>query len=300
MATSPHPRIAAVKDWVGVSPPFYVREEPPPGARRADRPRRWPPARLAAVEALWGEGFNSPAGAAETLRLAVPLALGCETKLLLLGGGLGGPACAIAQSSGAWVSSFESDREQEAVARLRTAAHACRDRIEVEAWNPEYPEFGIRISDHALALEALRGADPVITLESLAASLRPGNQIVMIEMVADTHAPDSDREFAAWCRLENRLPALPRQETITAALTRLHYDVRVVEDVSGAHVNAALAGWRQAVKAMGSGPCPAPASASVVVTEAELWLLRIRVMRRFGFRLLRWHAVGKPKREGAA
>jgi hypothetical protein len=38
----------------------------------------------------------------------------------------------------------------------------------------------------------------------------------------------------------------------------------------------------------------------VVVTEAELWLLRIRVMRRFGFRLLRWHAVGKPKREGAA
>jgi hypothetical protein len=44
---------------------------------------------------------------------------------------------------------------------------------------------------------------------------------------------------------------------------------------------------------------PSTASASMVVTEAELWLLRIRVMRRFGFRLLRWHAVGTGSGKGA-
>jgi hypothetical protein len=306
MATGPHSRIAAVKDWVGVSAPFILRGD---GARQeagrgapawaGGRAQRWPAARLAAVETLWGEGFNAPGGAEEVLRLAAPFALTQGDKLLLVGGGLGGPACAIAASSAAWVANYESDAELAALARARTAAHACGERIVIESWNRHYPDFGVRASDHALALEALRGADPALTLDSLASSLRPGSQIVMTEMVADTQAPGGDREFAAWCRLEDRLPALPSGGAITAALVRLHYDVRVVEDISSAHVSAALAGWRDAVKALGDGPCPAPSAAGVVVTEAELWLLRIRVMRRFGFRLLRWHAVGAA-RNGAA
>jgi hypothetical protein len=289
MATGSVPRIAPVKDWVGVSAPMAPRlEARQPGGARAPR---WPAARLAAVEALWGDGFNAPGGAAQVLRLSSPLALGADDKLLLLGGGLGGPACAIAQDCGAWVSHYEADPELAALAHTRIGAHGCADRILVTGWDLDHPDFGVRASNHAVSLEALRGADPVATLNSVACSLRPRSQIVMTEMVTDRLLPASDREFAAWCRLENRLPDLPRGDAITAALTRLGYDVRVVEDVSSAHVSEALAGWRQAVRAMAQGPSPSAAAASVVVTEAELWLLRIRVMRRFGFRLLRWHAV---------
>jgi len=292
MATGSGPQSAAVKDWVGVSSPFIARSE---AARAVPLPaeivpRRWPAGRIAAVETLWGEGFNSPGGAAGILRLAAPIGLTADDTLLLVGSGLGGPARAVAQSAGARVSSYEADTELSTIARHR--AGAAGDQIRVECWNPRYPDFGVRSADHAMLLEGLRGADPVQTLDSLASSLRPRAQIVMTEMVADRPMPDSDREFAAWCRLENRTPILPRGETITGALTRLHYDVRVVEDISAAHVSAALAGWRQAMQTIGDGPMPSTASASMVVTEAELWLLRIRVMRRFGFRLLRWHAVG--------
>jgi hypothetical protein len=247
---------------------------------------------MAAVETLWGEGFNGPAGAAETRQLALPLKLNAETKLLLLGGGPGGPACTIAGACGTWITNFEADPELAGLARARVGTHECSDRIVVQVWNPQHPDFGIRASDHALLVEALAGADPKLTLDSLTASLRPRNQIIMTEMVMDQAPAVSDREFAAWCRLENRRSCLPRGEEITAALTRLRYDVRVVEDISAAHVSAALAGWRNAVTRMGEGPAPSPAAASVVVTEAELWLLRIRLMRRLGFRLLRWHAVG--------
>ena len=84
---------------------------------------------------------------------------------------------------------------------------------------------------------------------------------------------------------------MPRVNAVTAELTRHHFDVRVVEDVSDRHVSATLAGWRAAVKGMARGPKPATAVAAAFVNEAELWLLRIRLMRRFGFRLVRWHAV---------
>jgi precorrin-6B methylase 2 len=262
---------------------------------------RWPPTRLAAVEALWGDRFNGPIGEAETIRLAGPLALGPEDKLLLIGGGLGGPACAIAADRGAFVSNFEADAELASLARLRVEAHRCGERVVIEGWNPDYPDFGIRACDHAMLLEALRAGDPLRTLESLAASLRPRSRIVMTEMVTDRPSPGTDREFAAWCRLENRHAGLPRADAITTALRRLHYDVREVEDISSTHVTAVLAGWRNAVKTMDEAPVPSAASASVVVTEAELWLLRIRVMRRFGFRLLRWHAIGTAGRAvGAA
>jgi hypothetical protein len=295
MANAPSSRIAAAQDWRGLNRKFVPPVAPDPGAAPAPRPKRWPPTRVAAVETLWGAGFNGPVGPAETLRLVTPLKLNADTKLLLMGGGPGGPACAIAGESGTWITNFEADGELAVLARERVGAHRCAERIIVQAWNPQNPDFGLRASDHALLVEALAGADPVPALDSLASSLRPRSQIVMTEMVMDQAAPVGDREFAAWCRLENRQTCLPRGDDITAALTRLRYDVRVVEDISAAHVSAALAGWRNAVKTMGEGPAPSPAAASVVVTEAELWLLRIRVMRRFGFRLLRWHAIGTAR-----
>ena len=291
MANAPRSRIGASQDWRGATRPFM----PPPEAAAANRPKRWPPTRLAAIETLWGEGFNGPTGPTETLRLATKLKLKTDTKLLMLGGGPGGPACAVAGETGTWITSFEADAELAALSRERVAAHRCAARIVVQAWNPQHPDFGMRASDHALLQEALAGADPLPALESLASALRPRSQIVMTEMVMDQPAPASDREFAAWCRLENRQTNLPRGEAITAALTRLRYDVREVEDISTSHVSAALAGWRNAITTMEKGPAPSPAEASAVVTEAELWLLRIRVMRRFGFRLLRWHAIGTAR-----
>ena len=78
---------------------------------------------------------------------------------------------------------------------------------------------------------------------------------------------------------------------MSAALTRQHFDVRVVEDISDRHVTQTLAGWRGAVRGLSGGPRPAVSQAAAFVTEAELWLLRIRLMRRLGLRLMRWHAI---------
>jgi cyclopropane fatty-acyl-phospholipid synthase-like methyltransferase len=251
---------------------------------------RWPPARVAAVEALWGQGFIMPGGRPESLRLCKPMGLSSGVTLLLLGGGLGGPAHCISSEFGTWIASFEED--ERALATARRAACDPQNRITIQGWDRASPQFRPRSANHVLALEALRGTRPVPLLESLAGALRPSGQVVLTELVSDEVPSDRDREFAAWCRLENRLPELPRSQDVTQALQRLKFDVRVVEDMSDRHITQTLGGWRDAVRAMAAGPRPAPQTAGAFVTEAELWLLRIRLMRRLGVRLMRWHAIG--------
>ncbi len=254
---------------------------------------RWPAARIAAVEALWGAGFTMPGGGPETLRLAKPLGLSSSVTLMLVGGGLGGPAVAICNGFGAWVSSFEADPQLLAVAATRQAELDPKGRISPASWDRGAPRFRARSANSAMSLEALRGTKPWPLLEGIAGALRPQGHIVVTELVSEVAPNEKDREFAAWCRLEGRLPELPRPDEVTKALQKLHFDVRVVEDMSDRHITQTLGGWRDAVKAMAAGPRPGPQTAAAFVTEAELWLLRIRLMRRLGVRLMRWHAIGR-------
>jgi hypothetical protein len=253
---------------------------------------RWPDERVMAVESLWGDGYVAPGGATETLRLSKPLGLTGNSTLILLGGGLGGPALTITQKFKAWVNSFETDPVLVAAAAARRPAGDRGGRVTIGEWERETPTFKARSANHALSLEAMRGAPPLPIIKSLVAALRPQAQIVLTELVAEQPAPQSDREFGAWCRLEDRLPSLPRLSEISTALEGQKFDVRVVEDMSERHVSQTLEGWRAAVKVMEAGPRPAPAAAAAFVKEAELWLLRLRLMRRLDLKLIRWHALG--------
>ena len=84
---------------------------------------------------------------------------------------------------------------------------------------------------------------------------------------------------------------MPKAQEVTDAFQAQGYEVRVAEDMSDRHVTQTLSGWREAVRAMAAGPRPAAHTAAAFVTEAELWLLRIRLMRRLGVKLMRWHAI---------
>ena len=261
-------------------------------------PGKWPEPRIAAVQSLWGDGFIAPGGATEAIRLAEPLALDQRATLLLVGGGLGGPAHAIATTFDTWVTSCEAEPVLAAIASKRAALLNDADgpdsgtgHMTFAAWDTGNPTFMRNSSNHVLSLEALRGTQAAPFVDAIAGALRPHGQVVMTELVADLRPDGTDREFAAWCRLENRLPALPKPEEVSAALTRQHFDVRVVEDISDRHVTQTLAGWRGAVRGLSGGPRPAVTQAAAFVTEAELWLLRIRLMRRLGLRLMRWHAI---------
>ncbi len=296
-------KLPHMRHWFGLAPPSTV----PASGRRApaavvegpsavpledveDCP--WPALRLEVADALWGDGFQFPGGEAETMRLVKPLGLSAATSLLVVGAGSGGPPCCIAADMGVWVTGYEADRELLNAATERSLRAGLSRRAQIESWDPEAPSFERGYFHHGLALEPLRDALVEPTLAALAEALKPGGHLVLLETVADKPLDPEDPLVAAWQRLDGRrLDRLPAEITITRALGRLGFDVRIVEDISRRHMQQSVEGWREAVRGMEQTK-PNPREAAQLIKEAELWLLRIRLFRSHALRMVRWHAIG--------
>jgi SAM-dependent methyltransferase len=270
-------------------PKALTQAQPGPSGPQS---KLWPWHRLDVADALWGKGFQFPGGAAETLHLAKPLGLSSASSLILVGAGSGGPPCAIADKLGVWVTGFESDPALAFAAAEHSTRVGLGKRAQIVRWDPSHPDFQHNQFHHGIALEPLRDAQPEATLAALAQALKPGGQLVLMETVADTPLDLKDPIAAGWARLERCRPDLPSEIGITRIMGRLGFDVRIVEDVSQRHMRQALVGWRRVVRAMEHAP-PSPRDAAQLVREAELWLLRMRLLRTRMLRLVRWHAIGR-------
>ncbi len=200
---------------------------------------RWPEARIAAAESVWGEGFTGPGGAEEVLRLSRPLGITPAASALLLGAAGGGPSRALTTAFGGWVSGFEADPQLVALATDRLARAGLARRAPVAQWSPQAPTFRQSYFHHVLALEALRGARPELALGAVAQALKPGGQLMLTELVVDAADEFDNAMVSAWTSRDMREREMPTETHISRTLTRLGFDVRVVEDVSDRHTAAA-------------------------------------------------------------
>ena len=263
-----------------------------------DRPRPstiWPASRLALNNHLWGDGFIFPGGEAETLRLVRPLGASAAASLLLVGVGGGGPACTAVRNLGTWVTGLDNDPSLLAAARGLVSRSQLTKKISIEAWNPANPKLPANSHHHCLALEPLNGAQPEPILDGLTRAVKPGGGIVITELAAPVPLNPKDPTVRRWCDLEHRDPAaIPAPVAITRMLGRLGVDVRVAEDISDRHLEQAMLSWRVMVREL-RGRRPTRQEAVVLVAEAELWLMRRRLMRDGRLRMMRWHALTRGR-----
>jgi len=247
----------------------------PPGFRRA-----W-------SDQLWGDGMALPGGANEVLRLAALLPLSAEITLLLAGNGARMAGGIIAKARGGFVAALEPGAAS-------AQPPAPRGRVTTEAFDVAAPAFQARYHHHALLLEPLRGGgSPDALLRATAAGLKPGGQVVLIDLVAQG-LPAGTAE-ARWLAAEGRSKAPPAEAAIPGALRRAGFQIHVVEDAGRRHRDAVLAGWQALILALRRQAArPAAAEAADLVAEAEAWLLRVRLLEEGRLRLLRWHASMAP------
>jgi hypothetical protein len=166
-------------------------------------------------------------------------------------------------------------------------------RVTAEPFDAAAPAFRAGYHHHAMLLEPLRaGTAPDAMLAACAAGLRPGGQMVLMDLVACGLSAGAVE--ARWLAAEGRAEP-PAEALLPAALQRAGFEIHVVEDAGRRHRDAVLAGWQALTLALHdqAGAPPAVQAADLVI-EAEAWLLRLRLMQEGRLRLLRWHA-SKPR-----
>jgi hypothetical protein len=250
----------------------------------------WPASRLALANQLWGPGFIFPGGEIETLRLTRPLGLSAAASLLIVGVGSGGPASAVTRNLGAWVTGMDTDLSLVAAAQGLIKGAQLTKKVSIKAWDPDNPAFGTKTHHHCLALEPFHGASPEPILDGLARSLKAGGQMVITQLAAEAPLDTADTAVRRWAELERRDPAtVLAPVAVTRMLGRVGLDVRVAEDMSQSHLEHAMLGWRVMLRELDRKP--SRQEAVQLVREAELWLLRRRLITEGRLRMMRWHAI---------
>jgi len=265
-------RLGAARDKVSpvsasVAGATPVAEAPCPAP--AAHASHWPAGRIMMAERLWGAGFLAPGGAAEVARLAAPLRLCGQTRCLLVGEMLSGPAHAL-EMTGAPVSTYVDDP-------------ALAARAGAREWSALAPDFGLARYDRALALEpfAVAGAARSgLVLDALARAVAPIGQLMLTALAA------AEGEDAVGPEV------LAAELPVTQALRRHGFGVRGVTDLSAAHVDLVRAGWAAAMAALPRVRLPEEEAQALVAEEAR-WRTRLALLASGRARLLCWHAVGK-------
>ena len=261
----------------------------------AQPPTSWPAARLALTNQLWGPGFTFPGGEVETLRLVRPLGTTAAASLLIVGVGSGGPASAVTRNLGTWVTGIDCDSSLIAAARGLISRAQLGKKVSIEAWDPVNPSLASKSHHHCLAMLPLNGQRPEPILTGLAKALKPGGQLVMTELTAKVPLDLNDATVKRWAKLERRSPAgVISGVAITRMLGRVGLDVRIAEDITDRHLEDMVLGWRLMLRDLEEQEQkPSRQHAALLVAEAELWLMRWRLMKQGHLKMMRWHAINR-------
>lgn len=253
----------------------------------------WTDKRIAVTNRLWGTGFSLPGGEAEILHLARPTGASGDNRLLLVGMGAGGTALAIERNMHTWLTALESDPVLLAAGCALASAEKLGKRVTIDGWDAVQPKFPAGGHRNCLAIEPMRQAGCATILPALIGAIGPGGNLIVVDVASMDAIPPGDPLFTRWAALEHRkLAAVPTPQAVAAVLEAHRMDLRIAEDISPRHIEQVMHGWRDLVTAMAENK-PPPDEAAYVVSEAELWLLRRRLIESGRMRLMRWHAI-KP------
>ncbi len=246
------------------------------------------------AEAVWGEGFLLPGGAAWAEATAKVLGLAAGHSVLDLNAGLGGAARQIATGTGATVTGLVGDSLLARLGNDRCLAAGLGERASVAVFDPER----FRLDRRHDAMFVHEGLFAVLRKDeafgALGAGLKSHGALLMTDYVM-THSSGGGRVIGAWRSGE---PQVPRPWTIAQTverLKRLGFELQAAQDISAAYRREVLSAWSRFAATLRQRK-GAPLARDAVIAEGELWTRRIDALDTGDLRLYRFHAIG-PKVE---
>lgn len=244
---------------------------------------------------LWGPGFVIPGDAEHVLGLVKPFGLNPAMSVLDVAARLGGPARAIAEAFGTYVTGLERDPDLARRGMEMSVASGMSKRAAITAIDPEGFELRHGLYDCALGRQATYAVgDKERFLRVLMQGLKPRGQLLLTELVIDRDAGGDD-ELADWMAQQTVRPSLWSIAQYMDCLTSLGFEIRISEDMTGAYRREILQGWQGLLKRVNLRRLPR-AHLNTVVDEAERWMRTIIALDSGALKVYRFYALAVRQR----
>jgi cyclopropane fatty-acyl-phospholipid synthase-like methyltransferase len=266
------------------APPEAPPEPPPPLIKLEP----WETPAIRVMQAIWGEGFNTPGGGTFVLELVKPFAINNSMSVLDFGCGPGGGVRAITKEFDVWTTGVERDKALADLGKLLSTRAGLERKAEIQVYDHE--NFVQRSGgfDCILSLETVHKFDQRdVIMARLENTLKTRGQLTITDYLrGDKVAADDPRIKAAL----GEVPPLWTKADYEKRFSELKFDLRVSEDITDKYRAMVLEALDQVTKSR-EGKSVIRTFPEEFMTEAESWGRRIAAMEAGALRVFRFYGI---------
>lgn len=259
--------------------PMATESTPPPepDAPLGPKIKCWTGDRIAVVQHIFGEGHTSPFDDAILKKMIDPLGLNEKMSVVEIGSELGGFARHIAKSTGAYVTSYETDEDLAQLGNELSVKAGLGKKAKLSHTPNWIPEIRKGIVDAVVSKESLfTFPDKKALFQSIRKSLKPGAQISLTDFVLESDPMGA--ELLLWQAHEPQPPHLLTAAQYRAELEDCELEVRIFEDMTDEYVRVLLGHFASFAEILRSA-IQEDDRRRHGLQEAELWNRRMQALR---------------------
>ncbi len=244
---------------------------------------------------LWGPGFHLPGNAEYVLKLVKPFAANPAMSMLDVAAGLGGPARAIAEAFGTYVTGLERDAELARRGMEMSIVAGKQRHAPISVIDPETFELRTSAFDCVIG----RGATYMVQdkerfMRVLILGLKQRGQLLLTDYVIEPKLAQRP-ELAMWAALQPHPPSLWTLQQYTDCFKSLGFDVRITEDITHDLKLQIVLGWDNLVQTVDIKALPKSHKLQIV-GEAERWVKTIVTLDSGAVKAYRFYALAGSAR----
>jgi len=254
----------------------------------------WKQERIEIANLVWGEGYCGPGGPQHVIDLVKLLGLTPEMSILMIGGGLGGPARVLAKEYGCYVDAYEQSRELTAAGNELSLVAGLSKKAVIETYNFDKCSPFKRKYDAAVSTEALFTVEnKASVMNAVQASIKPCKLFVITDYVLSDNVEEDDPEIQEWVVSEPARIHPIQNHAMATLIEQNQFNLRVKEDVTENFRSLIAKSWSQAgelvQQLLDRGDEGRPL-VDMLLREATLWSRRSALMTKHKIQVVRYLA----------
>lgn len=242
----------------------------------------WDEQRIEVAQYIWGDGYCGPGGPEHIVSISKLLALTPKMSLVEFGARLGGPARALTEKFGSWVSPYESSEKLVEAGNKLSSMAGLLNRAELVHYDPATISELDRKFDRAFIKDALLYIeDKQKILNLIFEYIKPEGLFLLTEITLGDESASIKPAYADWKENEPSQVYSILPDELTGMLQEAGFSVRVDEDVTASYIDLISKAWAgaDAVVAKLVDQEDGPQLIETLLREAEHWSRRSNLMK---------------------